>query len=147
MQDERVMWKFLQGMKGKWMILLFAILGIALVAYGGSLSNRGERPDPAADGGTLQEAERYRAALEAELEALCGRIRGVGEVHIMVTLEGGGSYRYSGSTLTGSDMPAVRGVAVVCSGGGDPAVALEVSALLTSLLGIGSHRVHVSAMK
>ncbi len=43
--------------------------------------------------------------------------------------------------------PRVRGVAVVCEGGGSPAVCAQITELLTSLLDIGANRVSVSKIQ
>jgi stage III sporulation protein AG len=65
----------------------------------------------------------------------------------VITLAEGERKEYSGSKLLSTEMPRVEGVAVVCAGGGDPNVRAELTELLTSLLGIGSHRVHISRRK
>ncbi len=139
-------------MKGKWSLLLLLVLGLGLLLIGG-LGGRSEETDSAAD------TEAYRAQLTGEVEALLSEVRGVGDVRVLLTLEAGESRVYAegatGGTLTAggeailveSRPPRVLGVAVVCTGGGDPAVREEITSLLSSSLGVGTHKVKVSAKK
>ncbi len=130
---------FLKGWRRKPLLIFLALFGILLLVLGG-LGGResGERASEEAGDAA------YLAALEAELEALLREVRGVGKVEVMVTLERGEKRSYSGSKLLSSEMPAVKGVAVVCTGGGRSEVRAEVTSLLSSLLGIGTHRIHIS---
>lgn len=130
---------YLKGWRRKPLLIALAVLGILLLAFGG-LSTRQSGESKTEDGGDAA----YLAALESELEALLREVRGVGRVEVMVTLERGERRSYSGSKLLASEMPTVKGVAVVCTGGGRPEVRAEVSGLLSSLLGIGTHRIHIS---
>ena len=41
--------------------------------------------------------------------------------------------------------PAIRGIGIVCSGGGDPGVRREITSLLSSVFGIGSNCIFVTA--
>ncbi len=138
-------------MKGKWSLLVLLVLGLGLLLLGGL--GGGEE-----EGETL-DAEAYRRTLTEEVTALLSGVRGVGEVSVLLTLEAGESRVYAegatGGTLTAggegilveSRPPRVLGVAVVCTGGGDPAVREEITSLLSASLGIGTHKVKVSAKK
>ena len=138
-------------MKGKWTLLLLGILGVTLLLFGGDLFPEAEEERPS--------SEDYRTTLCSEITALCREVRGVGEVTVLLTLESGESYTYaensSGGYITagGSGLllesrpPRVAGVAVVCDGGGDPAVREELCALLSAALGIGTHKVKITAKK
>ena len=114
--------------------------------------------------------EEYRADLEARMEAICSRVAGVGEVEVAVMLEGGFSYVYAtdkkttsaGETLTyvtigsgdretlvyvSETPPAIVGIGVVCTGGMDPTVRREVTALLSAAFGVGSNKIYVTGHK
>ena len=143
--------RYFKNMKGKWSLLLLSI-GLSLLLFG-SLGGKEEAAGEAA------ETEAYRARLTAEVTALLSEVRGVGEVSVLLTLEAGESRVYaesaSGGTLTAggegilveSRPPRVLGVAVVCAGGNDPAVREEITALLSASLGLGTHKVKISAKK
>lgn len=149
-----------RNLRGKWLLLLLAAAGVLLLFFGGSTGGSGKQT--AAAPSAEEESARtdaYRAALEEELSALCAQVAGVGQVHVTVTLERGARAVYAQDrTATGSEeyvlrngeglllcheTPAVRGVAVVCTGGADPAVEERLSDLLSALLGIGRNRIAV----
>ena len=94
---------------------------------------------------------------------MCRQIHGIGEVHVLVTLEGGCEYVYaenitggSHSYLLSSDgegespvfvqqiYPRIRGVAVVCTKGSDSAVQLAVTQLLSAAFDIPTSRIYVA---
>lgn len=139
-------------MKGKWTLALFGVLGLALLLLGG-LGGGDETARTTAD-----ESESYRAVLTAEVGALCREVRGVGEVSVLLTLESGEQSIYAenesgyvtaggGGLLLERRPPRVAGVAVVCDGGDDPAVREILTEVLSAALGIGTHRVKVTAKK
>ena len=149
---------FLRG-KGKMILLVAgALLGILLLAFGGS----GEKTGDAAESASytdLAAIEEYRAALEREIATLCDAVAGVSSVEVMVTLSDGGRMHYA--TDAGGDPatvgsgsaekalpealqpPTVAGVGVVCRGGDNPAVKQALTDLLSTALGISAARVSV----
>ena len=108
---------------------------------------------------------------EAAMEQILGKINGVGRVDVMLTLQSGGervlaqdsTLRYSGSSqspddyqrssetvtdsggvvVTQESYPQYRGALVVCEGGGNDAVRLEVVAAVSALTGLGADRITV----
>ncbi len=104
--------------------------------------------------------------LEGRVGKLCGEIRGVSEVSVMITLDTVGETKYAQNSQVNKDAenvntryeyvsgsqgllpiaevtPRVRGVAVVCTGGGNPDVQLKLTELLCALFGIPSSAVSV----
>ncbi len=120
---------------------MLAVLGVVCLLFGGVSLGFGSVEKSETDG---DELERYRVMLEVRLTELLSEVAGVGSPEVMVTLERGEEHRYSGSKLLSSEPPRVLGVAVVCYGGGRDDLRAEVTSLLASLLGIGTHRIHVS---
>lgn len=129
--------------RGKWILLLVGALGVVLILFG----SLGTKEEVAQEDTTLGACESYRLAMQEEAEALCKQVRGVGRVHVSVTLEKGEVVTYTGSKVTSVTPPTVRGVAVVCDGGGSDTVRQELTALLTALFHIGANHVHISPMK
>lgn len=160
MADEQGLKKYGKLLRGKGLLLLLAAAGILLLLLGsgGRGGNTATAQQNAQDEAARTEA--YRVALTQELVALCGRVAGAGEVHLVLTLAGGGEAVYAADStadgrtdyvLSGGEglllyrkKPAVLGVGVVCTGGRDPAVCRELTALLSATLGIGSNRIYIS---
>ena len=122
-----------------------------------------------AEGGDLQQVsmEAYRKSLEARVEDICEKVNGAGEVYVVVNLAGGYEYVYAtdqkltsnGETyehiIIGSGneervvylterVPDILGIGVVCTGGNDPRIRGEITALLSSAFGVGSHKIYVT---
>ena len=156
MKDEGVLAKCRKLLCGKWAFVLLAAAGLLLLLLGSGQSATAQQTgqDIAA------RSEEYRLMLTEELTALCGRVRGVGSIKLVITLVGGEEAIYAtdsseeGRTdyvLSGGEglllyrkNPTVLGVGVVCAGGDDPTVRAELSALLSATLGIGCNRIHIS---
>ena len=114
-----------------------------------------------------QNASEYQAQLEQRLEKLISQMDGAGKTTVMVTLETGTEAVYAldtqsgelqsqnthvllddGSALTETVcLPQVRGVAVLCDGGGDVRVASRITELIGALLDLPSNRVCVEQRK
>jgi stage III sporulation protein AG len=108
-------------------------------------------------------AEEYQTQLENRLCELIGQMEGAGHVAVMVTLENGEETLYALDTQSGQTqsqqthvlledgsaltqtvyLPQVRGVAVVCDGGGDIHVAVRITEMLSALLDVPTNRICV----
>ena len=157
MASEKPITKYIGNLRGKGWLLLLAALGILLLLFGGG-AGQSSSFEPESD--LLIGAEEYRRVLEEELSALCRGVRGVGELDLLITLDGSESIVYatditaSGAkeyvTVGGScvplarEYPSVLGVAVVCDGGDNADVCRELTSLICAALGIGSNRVYIS---
>ncbi|MDE7260908.1 MAG: stage III sporulation protein AG [Oscillospiraceae bacterium] len=108
---------------------------------------------------------------EAAMEEILGKISGVGRVDVMLTLQSGselilaeeGSLRYSGDSRTPDSYertnqpitdsggvvvtqemyPQYRGALVVCDGGGNDSVRLQIISAVSALTGLGADRIAV----
>ena len=154
---------------GKLAVALAGILlGALLLFFGNRAGKKSTDPTPNAPTETsARSAEAYRDELETRVKTLCSRVAGVGEVEVMVTLAGGFEYVYATDrkTAAGGESisyvtvgsgsgeslvyitekpPAIVGVGVVCTGGTDPTVRQEITALLSAALGIGSNKIYVT---
>ena len=148
-------------------VLLVAVLGGLLLLWPMERKADGAVPAEAAPayGGTDLEKT------EKAMEEILGKISGVGKVDVMLTLHSGGervlaqdsSLRYSGPAqspdsyertsqpvtdgggvvVTQEKYPQYRGALVVCEGGGNDAVRLQVVASVSALTGLGSDRIAV----
>ena len=79
--------------------------------------------------------------IEARLEELCSSLSGVGACRVMVT------YDVVGKSYASEGRKVVKSVTVVCKGADKVGVRAELTAMLSSLFGIGTNRIHISRMK
>lgn len=146
---------------GTGLVVGLALLGMLLIL----LSELWPEAEPAPaqpDLGGAYFAE-YQAQLEQRLSALIREMEGAGQTTVMVTLENGEETIYALDTQSGQTqsqqthvlledgtalsqtvyLPQVRGVAVVCDGGGDIRVAAQITELLSALLDLPTNRICV----
>lgn len=113
-------------------------------------------------------AEPYAARLEQQLTELLSAVEGAGRVQVMVTLASEAETIYAEDTDARADgsaarqhvlvngsaaglvetvrTPQVLGVAVVCTGGSDPAVQGRITALVQALTDVGANHITVAQM-
>ena len=139
-----------------------ALLGLMLL-IGGGITGGGKKSDGIDDADSYFSVRFYTEDLEERIEELCRQIHGIGEVHVLVTLEGGCEYVYAENMAGGSHSylltsdgegespvfvqqiyPRIRGVAVVCTKGNDSTVRLVVTQLLSAAFDIPSSRIYVA---
>ena len=139
---------------------LFLLLGGSRLIPGISDGSGQATEMPARAPGEAYEVslDAYRQALESRIASICAQVAGAGDVRVIVSLAGGYEYVYatdeksaaSGTsrlyvTILTEKAPAIRGIGIVCSGGGDPGVRREITSLLSSVFGIGSNCIFVTA--
>ncbi|MCL1823156.1 MAG: hypothetical protein FWG44_03040 [Oscillospiraceae bacterium] len=123
--------------------VIFIILLSDLFSFGSERNASGRTPAP--DGKSAPDSgqsipfdfnvSEYSKQLEEQLCGLISQIQGVGKIKVMVTLE---------SFEAPPVMPKVRGVAVVCDGGGDVFIKQKVVETVSKVLGISTARVCVT---
>ena len=112
----------------------------------------------------------YEKEIEEKLIQLCSSTRGVGKVSAVVMLDGGytavyaqdsqtsgngyrnefvlvGSGANESPLLIGYKPPDIVGVGIICDGGGDEYVRLELISLVSATLGISPSKIYVAAAK
>jgi stage III sporulation protein AG len=140
-------------LSGKRLFWILPIVGALLLLLGGLLD--GKETSAAEE----YDAEAYKAAVTAEVTALCRAVSGVGELSLTVTFRGKEEYVYATdlSPSGGEDYvlssgkglllsvrhPTAVGVGIVCEGGDDPVVREALSRLVSSLLGVPSNRIAI----
>lgn len=149
-------------------VLLIAVLGAVLLLWPVERKTEGTAPT---DGGALSDGRESLEETEKAMEEILSKISGVGQVDVMLTLHSGServlaqdsSLRYSGPVqspdsyersaqpvtdsggvvVTQEKYPQYRGALVVCDGGGNDTVRLQVIAAVSALTGLGSDRIAV----
>ena len=153
-------------------ILLIALLGVALLLFGGSgsRSDDGEQ-EVTTSRAAAREMEAYTEALEAKIRALCESVSGISGVRVAVTLASGYEYVYAkdGESVSSGDKvnmsyeyltvgsgsdektvylseraPTGAGIGIVCRGGGDPTRKRELLLLISAAFGVPSNKIYIA---
>lgn len=150
-------------------VLLVAVLGAILLLW--PMERKTGTAAIPEGGGAPSSAGEDLENTEKAMEDILSKISGVGKVDVMLTLHSGGervlaqdsSLRYSGPVqspdtyerssqpvtdgggviVTQEKYPQYRGALVVCEGGGNDTVRLQVIAAVSALTGLGSDRIAV----
>ena len=158
---------------GKLTVALFCVLlGVGLLLFGNRMvkEEADDTPDTPAPGSEIRAVEEYRLALERRMADITAEVAGAGSVSVVVTLEGGYEYVYAydkkvtvgGESTTyitigsGDDeslvflcerAPAIVGVGIVCTGGGNDGVRREITSLISAAFGVPSHKIYVAGRR
>ena len=149
------------GTRGRiWLLLGGVLAGVFLIVAGGMLDTKTANGDSVSYTQNLEELTAYEAQLEKEIAKLCAEVAGVGQVSVMLRLQGGTRVLYAtdekgkpASVGNGSAeqalhstvlMPEIAGVAIVCRGGDSPHVQKTLVELVSTALGIPANRVAVT---
>lgn len=160
-------WRHMSKDKVTRLLLVIGLAGVLLIALSEILPTRTEEKSASV---TLT-ASQVEKALEQRITALLRQVEGVGSCRVMVTLESGTRTVYAADTTSaaGADgavsysehyltvdtdggpvgllltriQPTVKGVAVVCDGGGDAAVQQRVIQVVSTAFHISERRVCV----
>ncbi len=159
-----------------WIIVLIGISGLALIFLSeiipsGDSEDRNENSSPVAD---TSYSSSFKRETERELKEIISKIDGVGEVSLMLTLDGTTEYVYAEDVDTETDEnsdsksdkyknqviivdsdgnetalvkkiiePKVKGVVIVCSGGGNTEIKERVIKAVSSALNISTNNICV----
>ena len=153
------------------LLMIVGAVGILLIALSEWLPHRSSREVADSSTASAVSATQVESALEKRIGALIGQVEGVGDCRVMVTLESGSRFVYAADRTyssqsddgSGSErtlivetdtgpvgllvteiQPSVKGVAIVCDGGGDPTVCRQVTGLVCAAFNISSGRVCVA---
>ena len=126
--------ELINSKKGR-IALLLVCIG-ALLCLTASFTSGGE-------GSNETSNDLYKQTLEGELAELCSSIDGVGKCKIMIYFDEGERSEYKNGRLVSTHPPKIRGITVLCRGGGRDEVKGALTEMLSSMLGIGKNRICV----
>lgn len=149
-------------------VIVILLIGIVLMRIP-------DQKDPATDDTGITETQDTILSLERQLEELLSRMKGVGEVHIVLTTAVGEEILYQSDrdesvngesstlrldTITVKDSndketglirqvnpPVYLGAIVVCQGADSPAVKLAITEAISKATGLGADKISVLKMK
>lgn len=155
------------------LIIVLGITGIAMILLSGLLpkkQNAEPRAEPSNAISAANDPDAYRILLEERLTELLTHMDGVGSVTVMITVGGSAEQIYASEirdsqsengsqtssapvlTRTNGDeaallketkYPAVRGAAILCTGGGHAVVQERVAKAASTLLGVPVNQIYV----
>lgn len=129
--------------------IIFAV-GIVLIIAIFLFSISGEREKKAQDNPSqealVSEIDQYEQKLEERVKEIVSKIQGVGDIHVMITLEKTEENLYGkrDSSVSATLTPTVKGAVVVCSGSKNAVVKEKVTEAVCKALGISAARVCVT---
>lgn len=159
---------------GKDQLLILVLLGLLLAVIAVPAENgqeESEKPEEETVRAADSSEADYCSRLEERLEALLSRVEGVGQVEVMLTLEGGREKRVEKDAavseqesreetvyeeLSGRERtpyvtleinPKVEGVLVIAEGGGNSRIRQEILEAAQALFGIDAHKIKIMKME
>lgn len=136
---------FFKGENAKKIIIFAGFAGIALIFLSTFInfdfsSKEEEKTD------SLFSVEEYCNTMQENLESTLEKIEGVGSASVLLTIENSVEcvYLENNTTKTKEIEPVIRGVVVVCQGGGSPVVVERVTSAVTKALNISTAKVCVT---
>lgn len=125
-------------------IIIAGVAGIALIVLSGIDFSSCARQK----GDEAFSVTTYSTQIESDLEAVISRIEGAGKTHVLLTMENSVEYVYlsDSTTKTKEVEPHIRGVLVVCEGGGEPVVVERVTEAVTKALDISTAKVCITKL-
>ncbi len=149
------------------LLILCGALGIFLI-LGGELFEA-EKNESGSDNNDnrFPSEDEYAKGIEDKLVSVCSQVRGVGRVSAVVTLAGGYNAVYAQDSqssgtgyknefvmvgnggnekplLIGYTPPAIAGIGIICTGGGDEYVRCEVISLVSAAFGVSPNKIYVA---
>ena len=162
---DRLIEKITGAVKNPKILIAMGLTGILLICLPSFFG--GKKKTETKDSGEIS-IEEYRAGLEKNVEEIVSSITGSKNVKVVITLESGIIYSYADTNegtsseskqsyitvktadggeqalLITTEMPQVRGVAVVCEGGDDEIINEKITNAVTAALNITSKRVYIA---
>ena len=143
-------------------ILAVILIGFLIFGNGFSLSNL-------FNNSTITNSN-YQQNLEAQLESLISNLDGAGKVKVMVTLSGSESEVLAKNTesieengviktietiitvsgkpyVTKTENPDINGVIIICEGGDDLTVKMNITEIITTALNVSADKIRILKMK
>lgn len=133
--------------KGSILLIIAFTVGIILLCLGGLGSCEDKEGDKKGetDYSEAEKLEIYKSSTGEKVRLICEDVKGISNVKVLLDLEGGYEYVYTGAgKLQCVLSPRVRGIAVVCKGGGLPQNQKIIIDLLSAAFDISSARISVT---
>lgn len=152
------------------LVVILGIAGMLLIALSELWPNQPSPEGQVSQADAVELCTDYEQRMERRLADLIASVEGAGNVQVMVTLSTGSRTVYATDEETSADgaaqsrhlllddgsqppalvettqLPQVQGVAVLCDGGGDPAIQARVTDIVKVLTGVGASHITVDRL-
>ena len=148
------------------LIFLCVVLGIIMLVWGGVASKNGTETEDVFSNFETRDPSEYAMFVEQKVKDICSGVAGVGDVTVVVTLEGGYRTVYalnSQSTQTGYknevvltgngnseralvigyEYPKISGIGIVADGGNSSKVKQKIISLVSAAFDISTNKIEV----
>lgn len=159
---------YVKNQRSTILIIILMVLGILLLLLGNTTPSISKVSDD------KERLEEYAVNLENKMASLCENVKGVSNVTVTVYFSSGFEtvYAYNEESKTTSNgynsekkyviigsgndesmvsivelMPKICGVAIVCTGGGDPVISRSLSMLISAAYGVSMNQIYVAEAK
>jgi stage III sporulation protein AG len=142
--------KFLKSGKGIRTVVILGILGMCLILVSSIIPKSRDEPTTTApaESDLKTYAENYRLNLQNDIAEMLGKMEGVGDAEVLLTVSSTEETVYTNSKLTEKIvMPPVNGAFIICTGGKSFAVQEKVISAVSSALGLPTNRIYVASNK
>ncbi|MBQ8577910.1 MAG: hypothetical protein IJ449_08150 [Clostridia bacterium] len=143
------LWERLKKLRGFSVVLVMLAVGLLLLLFPGGRETSGTTEDNISIPENISDIPAYEAYLAHMIAQMTDALDGVSGSTVLVALDSlpsdTGTSSVFGSTA-GSEsttVPRLRGIAVVCRGGGNPDIQLEIISLLCAVFDLPAARVYV----
>ena len=148
------------------LILACVAVGIIMIAFGSTLANKTEDVEEVFSSFENKDPSAYASFVEAKVKEICSGISGVGDVFVVVTLEGGyrtvyalnsqntqngyksevvltGSGNSEKALVVGYEYPKISGIGIVAEGGNSSVVKQRIISLVSAAFDISTNKIEV----
>ena len=148
------------------LIIVCVAVGIIMIAWGSISANKSEDAEAVFSSFENKDPSEYASFVEAKVKEICSGISGVGDVFVVVTLEGGyrtvyalnsqstqsgyksevvltGSGNSEKALVVGYEYPKISGIGIVAVGGDSSAVKQRIISLVSAAFDISTNKIEV----
>lgn len=116
---------------------LISVVAVVLVVYFACVSCKAEKTD---SGDIVIDGSDYCTAMQLRLERIVSEISGVGDASIVINWDRSVSVSFTSGT---AENPKATGAIIVCDGGADTKVKLDVTYAVSTLLDLSIEKIMV----
>jgi len=150
---------------------IIGVVGIIIILVSGMLSERSDKAEEIVQSADKSDLDAYVSKIENKIKTLCEACKGVSNVSVIITLDGGFEYEYAknaefsdgthgnerneeylvigqGSNqkcvILRQKLPMISGVGIVCNGADNELIKSELTLLISAALNVGVNKIYIT---